>query len=270
MVIFKMSEKKDKKLEVKSYWNSRPCDSKNSYLEFATKEYFLDIEKKRYHYHNYDMLKVMGFERYAGKKLLEVGCGIGTDGSQFSKNYALYTGIDLNPNSVYLAKKRFEIFGLDGNFCIADAENLPFKDNIFDVIYSMGVLHHTPNIHSAINDIHRILKKRGELIIMLYHKNVATWWIRTVLWEGILRRKLLKKSIENLRNDIEGENTPITHIYTKKNAFKLFQKYNEVYVESFFIHPSMIPVVGYLVPSWVLASLSKRFGWHLIIKGIKQ
>src|SRR5207253_10292090 len=92
------------------------------------------------------------------------------DGAQFAKAGADYTGVDLTDAAVDLARKRFELFGLPGEFRAADAESLDFADESFDLVYSHGVLHHTPDIAAAVSEIHRVLKPRGQAIIMLYHR----------------------------------------------------------------------------------------------------
>src|SRR6185369_15197027 len=85
------------------------------------------------------------FAQSKNLSVLEIGCGLGTDGAQFAKAGANYTGIDLTDTAVDLARRRFELFDLPGTFRVADAEKLDFPDNSFDIVYSHGVLHHTPD-----------------------------------------------------------------------------------------------------------------------------
>jgi ubiquinone/menaquinone biosynthesis C-methylase UbiE len=103
--------------------------------------------------------------------VLEVGCGLGTDGAQFAKAGAVYTGIDLTDAAIDLAKRRFELFQLPGTFRVADAERLDFPDNTFDIVYSHGVLHHTPDTAAAVREVHRVLRPGGKAIVMLYHRD---------------------------------------------------------------------------------------------------
>ena len=103
--------------------------------------------------------------------VLEVGCGLGTDGAQFAKAGANYTGIDLTDAAVDLARRRFELFQLPGTFRVADAERLDFPDNTFDIVYSHGVLHHTPDTAAAVREIHRVLRPGGKAVVMLYHRD---------------------------------------------------------------------------------------------------
>src|ERR1044071_6701328 len=95
------------------------------------------------------------FESARGLRVLEIGCGLGTDGAQFAKAGAIYTGVDLTDAAVELARKRFELFNLPGEFRTADAENLDFADNSFDLVYSHGVLHHTPDTVRAVKEVYR-------------------------------------------------------------------------------------------------------------------
>jgi ubiquinone/menaquinone biosynthesis C-methylase UbiE len=108
------------------------------------------------------------FEKYKGLKILEVGCGIGTDLTNFAKSNDA-VGIDISKESLKLAKENFKLHDLKGKFIHASATKLPFKDKAFDLIYSCGVLHHIPNIINAVSEIHRVLKPKGKIIILLYN-----------------------------------------------------------------------------------------------------
>ena len=102
--------------------------------------------------------------------ILEIGCGIGTDGAQFAKAGADYTGIDLTEAAIDLARRRFAVSGLNGEFRVSDAEKLGFPGDSFDLVYSHGVLHHTPDIEAAVSEIRRVLKPGGRALVMLYHR----------------------------------------------------------------------------------------------------
>src|SRR6266699_3450587 len=131
------------------------------------------------------------FRSARGLKVLEIGCGLGTDGAQFAEAGADYTGVDLTEAAVELARRRFELFSLPGKFQTADAENLAFADDSFDLVYSHGVLHHTPETEKAIQEIHRVLRPGGRAVVMLYHRGSYNYRINI----SLLRRagaKLLK------------------------------------------------------------------------------
>ncbi len=158
------------KEDVRNYWDSHPCGTQFTHLAWGSQEFFDEVERFRYSIHPF-MEKAIRFHQYAGKSILEVGCGLGTDLVQFARAGAAVTGVDLTPNSIDLVKKRFALAGLQGRALVADAENLPFSAGEFDVVYSFGVLHHTPDTQKAIDEVFRVLKPGGEAVIMLYHKH---------------------------------------------------------------------------------------------------
>ncbi|HEX8184617.1 MAG TPA: class I SAM-dependent methyltransferase, partial [Blastocatellia bacterium] len=127
-------------------WGKNPCGAHVARdYEFGTREYFDLIEEYRYQEYAPWMKDALGFDRFSGKRVLEIGCGTGTDLLQFARGGAYVTGIDLTPRSIEIARRRFEVYGLKGEFAIGDAENLAFPDESFDAVYSFGVLHHTPD-----------------------------------------------------------------------------------------------------------------------------
>src|SRR5438552_10038 len=136
----------------------------------GTREFFTSLEAHRYR-KEWHIPVAANFAATRGLKVLEIGCGMGTDGAQFAKAGADYTGVDLTEAAIELARKRFALSHLNGEFRVSDAENLDFDDESFDLVYSHGVLHHTPNIAAAVSEIHRVLKPRGQAIVMLYHRD---------------------------------------------------------------------------------------------------
>jgi ubiquinone/menaquinone biosynthesis C-methylase UbiE len=160
------------KNSIRNFWNMRPCGTQftESRFEWGSREFFEDVEKTRRETQPF-MTSIIRFDQYKGKKLLEIGCGLGTDLTDFAKAGAEVTAIDLTRNGVELTKKHLALHGLSGKVVQGDAENLVFPDNSFDVVYSFGVLHHTPDTQRALDEVLRILKPGGEAIIMLYHTN---------------------------------------------------------------------------------------------------
>src|SRR5207253_4314731 len=123
----------------------------------GTRAFYERVEEHRYE-KEWHIPAAAGFENAQGLRVLEIGCGLGTDGAQFAKAGALYTGVDLTDAAVDLARKRFELFELPGEFRTADAEDLDFADARFDLVYSHGVLHHTPDTGRAVNEVPRVLR----------------------------------------------------------------------------------------------------------------
>src|SRR2546425_2925946 len=185
------------KERVRAFWQAHPCGTKFSDAEIGTREFFASLEAHRYA-KEWHIPEAADFAGARGLRVLEIGCGLGTDGVQFAKAGADYTGVDLTEAAMDLARKRFELSGLRGELRVSDAENLDFADESFDLVYSHGVLHHTPDIARAVSEIHRVLKYGGRSIVMLYHRDSYNYRVGI----RILRRagaRLLKSRSEERR-----------------------------------------------------------------------
>src|ERR671917_1548674 len=158
------------KERVREFWQAHPCGTKFTEAEVGTRGFFEAVEEHRYRV-EWHIPEAAGFERARGLRVLEIGCGLGTDGARFARAGAVYTGVDLTEAAVSLARKRFELEGLPGEFRVADAEALEFGDESFDLVYSHGVLHHTPDAARAVREVHRVLRPGGRAVVMLYHRN---------------------------------------------------------------------------------------------------
>ena len=131
---------------VRKFWNDRPCNVRHSKKDIGTKEYFDEVEKKKFFVEPH--IKTFSqFNEWNGKKVLEIGCGLATAGINFARFGAEYTGVDLSEESLKLAKKRFKVYNQIGNFYEGNAEELSnfLPKEKYHLIYSWGVLHHTPH-----------------------------------------------------------------------------------------------------------------------------
>jgi SAM-dependent methyltransferase len=141
--------------DVGAFWESHPCGHETATGDDEL-DYFLGVE--RYRYENVPFIpKVACFEAFANKRVLEIGCALGTDGAQFAKAGADYVGVDLTEAGVALARRNFAVRGLKGEFLAVDAEQLPFPSDSFDHVYSFGVIHHTPRPAAMVDEIRRLL-----------------------------------------------------------------------------------------------------------------
>ena len=216
------------KTQVHDYWNAQPCGTQFTDLPPGTKEFYAEVERFRYATQPF-MEELCGFKKYHGKKLLEIGCGLGTDSLQFARNGAIVTGIDLTEEGPRLAKQRFDMEGLQGEFLSADAENLPFADATFDVVFSFGVLHHTPDTQRAIDEVYRVLKPGGEIVIMLYHKHSLHTWIGVPLYflSGLVKGKI--HGYKDWVRVYDGGSNPLGKAYSRSDARKMFSKFKDVH-----------------------------------------
>ena len=164
------------KKKIQNFWNKQPCNIGHSKKEFLSKQYFEEVKKKRFFVEPH-IKTFADFKKLKSKNVLEIGCGIGTDAIEFIKSGANYYGLEYSKKSLEITKKRIHIYNLQCKNPVlfyGDAENiskyLPKKNLKFDLIYSFGVLHHTPNMEKCFKEIHKISDKSTIIKIMLYSK----------------------------------------------------------------------------------------------------
>ncbi len=287
--------------EVREYWNGFPCQSDLS-TEENRKKYFEEISYKRYHGREWHVPIIAKFEEFKGKKVLEIGCGFATDGLEFAKNGAIYTGVDLTPNGIMMAKERFKLFNVEGNFEVADAQkSLPFPDNTFDHIYSFGVIMASPSPESIVEQMYRVLKPGGTFNVMLYNRSSINYYIeikflrklfRPILYPKFMpallakitgfaewklqehrkilveKGKLSEKEWLNINTD--GPLCPLIEVYNKKEAAELFKKFDDVRQEVWEFNSEHWAFLGKLLPTKLERAIGRVWGWHRMIYGTKK
>ena len=242
------------KADVKDFWNRNVCQTEFiNGVESGSKEFFEEAENVRYKYHFYlpDLFDWVA-EQKPNAKLLEIGCGMGTDLIQFVRRDFDVTGIDLTEEGINLAKKRFELYGLPGELKVDDAETLSYSNESFDVVYSFGVLHHTPDTQKSIDEVHRVLKPDGLAVIMLYHKQSYNYLIH----------KLLDAPFDGNKKD----RCPIERAYSKAEIAKMFENYSSAKIEIEDFMTTGHGIVWDLLPKFMHKALGKIWGWPIIIK----
>ena len=262
------------KRRAQEQWGANPCGAHIAKeLPFGTPEYFDAIEDYRYNVYAPWMKQRIGFEQYAGKRLLEVGCGTGTDSLQFARGGSIVTGVDLTPRSLEIARKRFEVYGQQGEFVLSDAEQLHFPDESFDVVYSFGVIHHTPDTERAAAEIHRVLKRGGKAVVMVYHRSSLYYWGGIILKRGLLGGELLKASPDELMSryveHTETDGRPLVKAYTRNEVRKMFSMFSECNVEVNQLTRQELGALGRAMPENIFQWLARNFGWNLLITAKK-
>ena len=246
------------KSRVRRFWEDEPCGSVHGTAPEGTREYFDEIEQRRYELEPF-ILPMADFDGSRGKTVLEIGVGLGTDFVRFARAGAKVTGIDLTEHGVELVRRRLALEGLEGDVRVADAESLPFEDGSFDKVYSWGVLHHTPATEQAVREALRVLRPGGELCVMLYSRH--SWvayklWVRFALLEGRLGSSLA----DVLAAHMESEGT---RGFTKDELREMFQGLEKPQIEK---------VSTPYDRRWLgpVASLTGRWlGWFSVIRGRK-
>jgi len=242
--------------------------------EFGTREFFDEVERHRYEEYAPWMPGVMGFKDFSGKRMLEVGCGMGTDLLQFARGGARVTGVDLTPRSIEISRHHLNLYDLSGDFAVTDAEKLPFSNNSFDVVYSNGVLHHTPDTAAAVRELHRVLRPGGLARVMLYYRHSWNYWGEIVLHRGLLRGQLLRgQTPEEIMSRYvevnEGEGRPLVKVYSRQQARDLFSPFSDVEIQVRQLTKGDFYFAGRLVPQSILDALGRSIGWNVIISARK-
>lgn len=252
---------------IRAFWDSTPCglaDVPNTSDDAAL---FEALDRRRYGLEPF-IEDYAQFNRYCGRRVLEIGCGLGADLLRFGRGGAHATGIDMSLRSARFAARRFDLAELPARVVVADAETLPFADERFDLVYSWGVLHHTPDIGRAVAEIYRVLVVGGEACIMLYNRRsvvAAQAWVRYALLGARPWRTL--DSV--LATHVES---PGTQAFTARSATNLFQRAGFGTVTTEVIVTPWDGRVGrrIFLPIWCRSLIPRRFGWFLVVRAVKQ
>jgi len=247
---------------VQAYWNARPCNIRHSTQPVGTKEYFDEVERRKYFVEPH-IPEFAQFARWRGMRVLEIGCGIGTDTINFARAGASVTAVDLSDESLKIAKRRAKVFGLENkiDFFKANAEELTshVPTHKYDLVYSFGVIHHTPNPQRVIVQIQHYMAPSSELRIMLYAKHS---------WKNIM--------IEAGFDQPEAQTgCPVAFTFTRDEAANLLEGFEIMEIRQDHIFPFIIEKYikyEYEIAPWFSAmpkemfeALEKSLGWHMLI-----
>lgn len=247
------------KKEIYDYWNGRTPYTWGKYE---------DMRKLRYELQGY-MLDTFRFQDFKGKKVLEIGCGSGIDSAEFAKHGAEVYAVDMTDKAVNHTKELFKQLKLKGKISKADATNLPFKNDFFDLVYVYGVLHHIPVVEKALDEIYRVLKPKGQCFAMLYNKDSLLYYY-SILYLGGVVFKGFKKGLseeELAAKYSEGKmGNMYSRLYTKDEAERVFYTsgFSDITVEVKY------PMIDTTTERKVrIPNLPPHLGWHLIVRGSK-
>ncbi len=252
-----MSAMDSQKQEIHDFWN-RNVNQFNQLNrdDVGTREFYDAAEKLRYEYH-YHLMPL--FQRIAHEfpngKLLEVGCSMGNDTIQFARLGMNVTGVDITEAAIDLIRKRFALYGLGGDFRVADAEHLPFEDNTFDVCYSFGVLHHTPDTFGAIEELRRVLKPGGKAFVMLYNQYSLNW----------IAHRLTGVPFDGSKKDP----CPVEKAYPPAYAKGFFRNFKQTHLWIDYLYGTGWGTLNKVMPKPVHHALGRVVGWHLMIEATK-
>ena len=242
--------------DVREYWNRHIHDLEITAHPVGSPGFFADLDQ--YHFEKlHHLLRLVNFDGYASRRVLEVGCGAGTDLARFAKGGALVSGVDLSSSAIALARQNFEQQGLQGDLREADGEYLPFANDTFDLVYAHGVVQYTPNPERLVEECRRVLKPGGEAVFQVYNR---------ISWLNALS-KLMKVPLEH-------EDAPVLLKYSVGEFRALLKGFRDVRIVE-----ERFPVKSRLHGGWkgtmfntffvgtfnaLPRSLVRRFGWHLL------
>lgn len=285
---------------VKEFWNATPCQAGLS-REQERRRYFEEIATKRFGGREWHVPIIAQFDAFRGKSVLEVGCGMGTDGIEFAKNGANYIGVDLTDSAVQFTRERFNTFAVPGRFEVANAEQgLPVPGSSVDHVYSFGVIHHSPAPQKVVNEIYRVLKSGGTFTVMLYNRTSINYYIEIMFLRRVFKWILLprfmpavvaaltgfdRSKLEGHRNRLrktrhiskeewismntDGPLCPLARVYNRKEAGELFADFVNLKQEVWEFNADHWSFIGKAIPRSVERWIGRRWGWHRIIYGQK-
>jgi glycosyltransferase involved in cell wall biosynthesis/ubiquinone/menaquinone biosynthesis C-methylase UbiE len=257
--------------EVQNQWDNNPVGTQYAKKTVPhTLDWYREIESHRYGEYAPWMPEVMEFDRHAGHDVLEIGGGVGTDLSQFARHGARVTDLDLSAGHLEHARENFALRGLQGRFVHHDGESMPFDDASFDVVYSNGVLHHTPNTRRVVQEIRRVLRPGGRAIVMMYAQSSLHYWGQLVyrlgLQQNLLRRysmgEIMSRHVELTENDAK----PLVKVYTAARLRQLFDGFEHRVICKRQLTKPELPRRLRFLP---LGLAGRLMGWNLIIKATK-
>jgi 2-polyprenyl-3-methyl-5-hydroxy-6-metoxy-1,4-benzoquinol methylase len=263
--------------DVQRYWDARPCNIRHSTKPVGSKEYFDEVEARKYFVEPH-IPSFAEFDRWHGKRVLEVGCGIGTDSINFARAGANLTAVELSGESLRIAAERAEVMGVADRirFVQANAEELTsaLDDEPYDLVYSFGVIHHTPRPERALAEMRALMAPGGTLKLMIYHRRSwKVFWI--VAGQG---RGRFWKTDELVAEHSEAQTgCPVTFSYTRGEARELVES-NGFRVEDLHVdHVLPYRIRDYVeyryvkepyfrwMPESLFRAFERRFGWHLLV-----
>jgi SAM-dependent methyltransferase len=250
--------------EVREFWQAAPCGTRDVADEGGELARYAALDRIRDEREPF----IAGFARFsdrAGRRVLEVGVGAGSDHLRFARAGAECFGVDLTPAAVELTSRRLDVENLHSKLQVANAEQLPFPDASFDFVYSWGVIHHTPSPETAASEILRVLKPGAPFCVMVYNRHsllAAQAWLRF----GALRGRPLRSPSRLIAEHVES---PGTKAYSAREATALFSAAGRVSVTTVLTPYDLRVGRRLFLPTWVRSFVPSALGWFHVIEGTR-
>ncbi|HEX8709680.1 MAG TPA: class I SAM-dependent methyltransferase [Pyrinomonadaceae bacterium] len=288
--------------QIAAFWERHPCGSDfvhaAEWRDFFTR---YDLHKEKHEPHTAEELAKIDFK---GKRVLEIGLGQGSEAQKIIAAGAVYNGIDLTPESVARVRTRCHVFSLPyESIEVMNAEQMSFPDESFDLVFTHGVIHHSPRIEAIVREIHRVLRPNGMLVAMVYHRGSINYHIsiRIIRRLGIFllfipgmsryvakltneNMERLEKHLVNLRQQglsylkmsnfihkaTDGPDNVFSSVFSRREARALLAAFGDLQFTARFFNERHFPVIRKLLSARMKERLAARYGWHLWIRGIKR
>lgn len=265
------------KQRVQDFWELASCGEVHAIGRYEQAKYEAQ-SRARYDLEPY-LVPFAKFHEGAGKDVLEIGVGMGADHAQWAlRKPRTLTGLDLTERAIEHVRRRFAICGLSSNLVRGDAEDLPFRDGSFDLVYSWGVVHHTPETPKAVHEIHRVLRPGGTARIMIYHTYSLVGYM---LWfrYGLLTGRPFRGLKEIYHHHLESPGTKAFSVREARALFSTFIKV-DVRVQLSFgdllqgevgqrHKGSVLAFAKRLWPRFMLRRLCGQHGLYLFVEAMK-
>lgn len=288
--------------EIAAFWDANPCLQDFIASADDWRDFFERHDSYK-HTHEPHTAKELGSIAWEGKRVLEIGPGEGCEAAQIIRLGGQYNGIDLSSESVRRVTLRCKLFSLPyESIRVMNAEHMDFPDDSFDIVFTHGVIHHSPRIQDIIHEIHRVLRPNGMLVLMVYHRHSINYYLSI----GLLRRlgvfllflpgmprlisKLthedqhrLQKHLRNLKREglgylrmkrfihksTDGPDNVFSSVFSEDEVRNLCCAFRELRFRRHFLNERHLPILRSILPAGVKERLAAVAGWHLWLTAVK-
>jgi ubiquinone/menaquinone biosynthesis C-methylase UbiE len=277
----------DSQISNQQWWNSNPMTydwHQTMFSKPGTREWFEEIDRRfmasAYYARENDgkpFGRFLKSDYLAGKDVLEVGCGMGTHAAMIAASGAHLTAIDLTERAVAVVKRRFGIFSLEGRIEQADCEQLPFRDDSFDMVWSWGVIHHSSVTERCLAEITRVLKPAGRIMLMVYYKPSLVYYVHCGFLRGVLLGQLFCRSLQEIYT--AASDGFYARVFTKKELKMLLEpSYKNIELSVVGMKAELLPIfrgrlkekLERIIPDRLASAILGHWGSMIVIEAVKK
>ena len=271
----------------RDWWQQNPMTydwERTLNLEPGTRKWYEEIDRRfldsAYYARGEDGTPFGRFLRpdhVAGKEVLEVGCGMGTHAAMLARAGARLTAVDITPRAVEATRRRFELFGLSGRIERADAEQLPFQNETFDLVWSWGAIHHSSSPEKCLGEITRVLKPGGRMLLMVYYRPSLFYYLHCGFIRGILLGQLLRQRLQDIY--VAASDGFYARAFSKSELRELLDPgYEQISMDVVGLKAELFPIPRWtlkkilerMTPDWLASAILSRWGFMIVVEAVKR